>query len=227
MTADTAVEVPIIDVSGYLAGDVQAKGRIVNEFRDACENQGFLQVVGHSVPADLQSRYLTSLAQFFALPIKEKEKVALSKSECHRGYELIGAQKLEQLDENATADQKESFYVRRDRPLGRFLIGPNQWPDSPPQFKDVYMEYFESVHKLSKKLFRLMALSLDLDERYFDDFASDPDGTLARAPGRRSIRQLLTQIQHSAFAGRIIIRRLRRTQQVAQEVWELTQTLEQ
>lgn len=176
MVAPVAVEIPIIDISGYLAGDVQAKARVVDQFRSACENQGFLQVVGHSVPADLQSRYMASLAEFFALPAEEKEKVAQDKSKCHRGYERVGGQKLDELDENATADQKEGFSVRRDRPLGRFLQGPNQWPEQPPQFKEVYTQYYDSVHELSMKLFRLMALSLDLDEDYFDEFGSDPDG---------------------------------------------------
>ena len=54
----------VIDISGYLAGEVQAKNRTVDDFRNVCENQNFLQVVGHSVPADLQSRYLASLADF-------------------------------------------------------------------------------------------------------------------------------------------------------------------
>lgn len=183
MAAPVAVEIPIIDISGYLAGNLKAKCRIVREFRNACENQGFLQVVGHSVPADLQSRYLASLAEFFALPAEEKEKVAQSKSKCHRGYEHIGGQKLDELDENATADQKESFSVRRDRPLGRFLQGPNQWPENPARFKEIYEEYYDSVHELSMKLFRLMALSLSLDENYFDDFGADSDGYLN--PGRK------------------------------------------
>lgn len=87
---------PIIDISGYLAGDVQAKDRIASEFRKACENQGFLQVVGHSVPVALQSRYIACLAEFFALPASEKEKVSQSKSKCHRGYERLGRQKLDE-----------------------------------------------------------------------------------------------------------------------------------
>lgn len=102
--------------------------------------------------------------------------MAQSKSKCHRGYDRIGGQKLDELDEDATADQKESFSARQDRPPGRFLQGPNQWPESPRRFKEIYMEYYDSVHELSMKLFKLMALSLDLDENYFDDFGSDPDG---------------------------------------------------
>ena len=45
-----------------------------------------------------------------------------------------------------------------------------------PQFKELYTECFDSVHKLSTKLFRLMALSLNLDKNYFDDFGSDLNG---------------------------------------------------
>ena len=175
MIVPIAIKIPIIDISGYLANDTRAQPRII---RHACEDQGFLQITGHSVPSDLQTRYMTSLATFFALPTAEKEKVNLSQSKCRRGYERIGSQKLDQLDENATADQKESFYVGRDRPLGRYMQGPNQWPEKPPLFREVYMEYYDAVHELSKKMFRLMALSLDLDETYFDDIGSDPDGWL-------------------------------------------------
>lgn len=51
-------------------------------------------------------------------------------------------------------------------------------------FKDTYMEYFWAVHELSKTMFRLIALSLDLDEDYFDDFASDPDGKSSKSQTR-------------------------------------------
>ncbi|KAK5196889.1 hypothetical protein LTR47_001216 [Exophiala xenobiotica] len=170
------VEIPIIDISGYLAGDPEAKKKAASEFRSACENQGFLQVVGHSVPPDVQERFLSAIARFFALPLLEKTKVSQEKSKCYRGYERIGGQKLDELDTSATPDQKEGFSVRPERALGRFLQGPNQWPEDLPGFKEAYMEYFNSVHQLSKSVFRLMALSLDLPEDHFDAFASDPDG---------------------------------------------------
>lgn len=40
----------------------------------------------------------------------------------------------------------------------------------------MYEEYFNAVHKLSKVMFRLVALSLGLEEGHFDEFASDPNG---------------------------------------------------
>jgi isopenicillin N synthase-like dioxygenase len=170
------VTIPVIDISGYLSGDEESKKKVADEIREACETQGFLQVVGHSVSIDLQERYLAAVAEFFNLPLEEKEKVALTKSQCHRGYERIGGQKLDELDDQATPDQKEGFSIRRDRPLGRFLEGPNQWPEALPHFKTISMEYYEAVHQLSKTMFRLVALSLGLPEDHFDYFASDPNG---------------------------------------------------
>lgn len=170
------VKIPVIDISGYLAGDPEAKRQTALEVRDAYENQGFLQVIGHSVPPEVQERFLSAIASFFALPLSEKQKVSQENSKCYRGYERIGGQKLDELDTSATPDQKEGFSVRPERPLGRFLQGPNQWPETLPGFKEAYLDYFNAVHELSKNVFRLMALSLDLPEDHFDAFAADPDG---------------------------------------------------
>jgi isopenicillin N synthase-like dioxygenase len=175
------ISVPVIDISGYLAGDPAAKEKCAAQFREACSNQGFLQVIGHSVSPDIQSRFLDAIAKFFKLPLEEKMKIAQDKSPCSRGYERVGGQKLDELDESATVDQKEGFSIRPERELGVFLAGPNQWPDPAlpgmEEFKETYMEYFDAVHGLSKKVFRLLALSLGLEEEYFDEFAADPDGS--------------------------------------------------
>jgi isopenicillin N synthase-like dioxygenase len=177
---EVLVTIPIVNISDYLAGDAAGKAVVAAEVGKAYENQGFLQITGHAITQDLQSRFLSHVAAFFALPTEEKLKLSAELSPCFRGYERVGGQKLDELDESATPDQKEGFTIKPERPLGRFLAGPNQWPDPAlpgmAKFKETYMEYFLAVHELSKTMFRLMALSLGLDEEYFDDFASDPDG---------------------------------------------------
>ncbi|KAL4937764.1 hypothetical protein BDV06DRAFT_232379 [Aspergillus oleicola] len=170
------MHIPVIDILGYLAGDADAKAKAAAEMRKACEEQGFLQIIGHGVSTEVQQKFTDACARFFALPLEEKEKVSQAKSPCFRGYERIGGQKLDELDEDASPDQKEGFSVRRERPLGGFLQGPNQWPGSIPELEEAYMAYFDAVHMLSKAVFRLMALSLGLNEEYFDQFASGPDG---------------------------------------------------
>ncbi|KEF54364.1 uncharacterized protein A1O9_09530 [Exophiala aquamarina CBS 119918] len=174
------LEIPVINLSGYLDGDLEAKKSCAEELRHAMEDVGFLQVVGHSVSADLQKRFIESIAAFFALPLAEKQKISGEYSPCNRGYERIGVERLEELEDNSQLEVKEGFTVRQETLPGRFMTGPNQWPDASlpkmSNFRETYMEYYAAVHELSSSMFRLIALSLDLDEHYFDAFAADPDG---------------------------------------------------
>jgi hypothetical protein len=58
--------------------------------------------------------------------------------------------------------------------------GPNQWPESLGDgldtFKTSTMSYYNSTLKLASDLLRVIALSLDLEENYFDQFM---DGAVA------------------------------------------------
>lgn len=179
-TSQPEIPIPVIEISGYLRGEPEATKSCADKLRHALENVGFLQVVGHSVSADLQRHFIEAVAAFFALPMAEKMKLDQDLSPCNRGYDPMGIERLEELEDSSEIEQKEGFKVRHERPLGRFLAGPNQWPDrnlpGMSDFRETYMEYFEAVHQLSKIMFRLVALSLDLDEHYFDEFAADPDG---------------------------------------------------
>jgi isopenicillin N synthase-like dioxygenase len=181
-TQKPELEIPVIDISGYLHGDVEARNGCASQLRHALEDVGFLQIVGHSVSPELQHRFVEAITAFFALPMAEKQRIGQDKSPCNRGYERIGVERLEEIDDNTQLEKKEGFTVRPERPLGRFMTGPNQWPNpSMPgmsNFREIYMEYFDAVHQLSSSMFRLIALSLDLDEHYFDAFAADPDGML-------------------------------------------------
>jgi len=170
----STLQIPIIDIAGYLEGDKVKAGRIAGALRAACQSPGFFQIVGHGVPSDLRSELLEKLAEFFALPLSTKQTVNRSNSKCARGFETLGEQRLE----TAFGDQKEGFMIGPELPAGsRFLQGPNQWPDENviPGFQDLFVRYFDEVLNLSKIMFRLMALSLNLDEAYFDGFVGSKD----------------------------------------------------
>ncbi|KAF5962800.1 gibberellin 20 oxidase [Fusarium coicis] len=175
------MEIPVIDVSGYFTGSEPEKQRIARELHAACCAPGFFQITGHTVPAELQQRLLAVLPKFFALPQEKKTDLHRSNSKCLRGYEQVGAQKLEK----PFADQKEGFMIGHELPEDSgYLRGPNQWPleSDVPSFRATFTEYFAAVHDLSISLFRMLALSLDLPENYFNDFvSSDQSIAMCRA----------------------------------------------
>jgi isopenicillin N synthase-like dioxygenase len=53
----------------------------------------------------------------------------------------------------------------------------NQWPES-KEFRTIMYQYNDAVLNFSKQLMRMIALALNLDERYFDHMADFPTGGL-------------------------------------------------
>lgn len=174
------LEIPTINIAGYLQHDEQETIKIVEALRAACSNPGFFQVTGHQVSRSVRATLFTQLRQFFALPQGAKDALHRNNSPHLRGYETVGDEKME----HGFHDQKEGLMIGQELPPGRFLQGPNLWPleEEAPGFRGAFMAYFEAVHELSKTMFRLMALTLDLDERCFDAFVDSRDSVrLCRA----------------------------------------------
>ncbi|RFU35485.1 hypothetical protein B7463_g873, partial [Scytalidium lignicola] len=169
-----SIQIPIIDISGYINGNVENGKQIAAEIHAACQFPGFFQITGHGVSAEQRSNMMSKIAEFFALPASIKQSIARLNSKCLRGYEMIGEQSLQA----GFQDQKEGFNIGVEFPdYARYHQGPNQWPpeEAIPGFRETFSNYFDTMRRLSKIMFRLMALSLDLDENYFDDFVGSRD----------------------------------------------------
>ncbi|KAI1377808.1 putative gibberellin 20 oxidase [Hypoxylon crocopeplum] len=170
----TNVAIPVIDISGYVAGNSSRTAHISEELNAACRTPGFFQIVGHGVSSDLRTRLFSQVAQFYALPLATKLALRRGLSvNGARGYEAIGTLVME----DEYTDQKEGFMVGPELPPGRLLQGPNLWPEESdcPGFRSTIEEYSAAVRSLSLKMFRLLALSLRLDEHYFNAFVDSRD----------------------------------------------------
>ncbi|GKT58294.1 2OG-Fe(II) oxygenase [Colletotrichum tofieldiae] len=180
----TALEIPIIDFSGFHSEDPVQKQKVVDQIRDSCLYNGFFQIIGHSVPLAQQKSAMQNAKKFFALPLEEKQKVAKENTTWNRGYEMLRSQILEA---GTQPELKEGFYIGAEIPENhpyfinkKLNSGPNQWPEGLgsdlQSFKESSMEYYSSALKLAVDLMKALALSLNLEENYFAKFM---DGAVA------------------------------------------------
>jgi isopenicillin N synthase-like dioxygenase len=158
------------------------KAAVAADIRAACESTGFFYATRHGIPEAMVADTFAWAARFFALPEAAKEEVSLFKSSCRRGWEGVGAQTL---DAGAKPDQKESFYSGIDHPpdhpnvvAGLDCYGANSWPAALPGFAPAMEAYTAAMLGLAERVMRLMALSLDLPEDYFDPTMHEPMVTL-------------------------------------------------
>src|SRR5215831_18537803 len=107
-------EIPLIDVSGYLAGTPGAAERAAHQLRDAFENVGFYYLAGHGVPQALIDAQYAEAARFHAQPAEAK--LAIKVDEHTIGYMPIP----DKATPNAIAQgkkpsQNEAYFLRRER----------------------------------------------------------------------------------------------------------------
>ncbi|PHH64772.1 hypothetical protein CDD81_4034 [Ophiocordyceps australis] len=175
--ASETLPIATVDISGYLASDVEATARIVSQLGQAAQAHGILYITGHGISSQLTEQLFDRAAAFFASPKETKQSVDIRNSRAMRGYETIGDQRLY----NGKIDCKEGFMFAREGPEDstRFLEGPNQWPreDEVPRFKDIMLESYAEMQRVCLAVSRLLALSLGLEEKFFDGLVAAPGST--------------------------------------------------
>ena len=176
-TTETS-QIPVLDIGPYLVGAPGALEAAAGELRYALENIGFFYLVGHGVPQPLIDRIFAETKRFHALPLDEKVKLRLNRS--NNGYmPLRGhAQRHTTLNKAPPKpNENESFFAKRERDPNdpdviakRDLRDPNQWPADLPGFKETVLEYQGVMRRLVHRLLPVYALALDLPADYFTPF---------------------------------------------------------
>ncbi|KAG4444306.1 hypothetical protein IFR05_000180 [Cadophora sp. M221] len=117
--------------------------------------------------------------------LDEKRKVSKDLNTWNRGYEFLRSQMLEV---GTAPELKEGYYIGEDLPTTHpyFLqkklnSGPNIWPeimDGADDFKKTTMDYYQETCKLARDVLKVLALTLELPETYFDDFTTGAVATM-------------------------------------------------
>ncbi|EFJ38637.1 hypothetical protein SELMODRAFT_402706 [Selaginella moellendorffii] len=142
------------------------------QLRKACLETGFFYVINHGIGEAFMEEVFNQTRKFFELPLEEKTKVLQDKR--NRGYTPYSEEKLDPVKQIA-GDSKEGYYIGREIPetdprANEPYQGPNQWPSPEllPGWRQTMEKYFQEVENLSRRLIKLIAISLDLDKTFFD-----------------------------------------------------------
>ncbi len=170
--------VPVIDLAPYFEGTVEEKQKLAASVDQACRDIGFLLFTNHNIPDDLLQRISRISREFFNLPIQDKRKVDRPNPDMVRGYSAVEEGLTYSFEDADPGDLKESFSIGPSSvPGDEYYRGveagphfaPNVWPESLPQLKDIYTEYFDAMSELAEILMRIFALGLNLSENFIDD----------------------------------------------------------
>jgi isopenicillin N synthase-like dioxygenase len=170
-------QIPIVDVSELVAGP-SGKLAAASQIGIACRRSGFFYIVGHGVDEALQERLVALSRKFFAQDLQTKLQIRMALGgRAWRGYFPVGNELT-----SGRPDQKEGIYfgeeLAADHPLvraGTPMHGPNLFPATPEGLRECVLDYMSALKKLGHRLMAGIALSLDLDESYFDDrFTREP-----------------------------------------------------
>ncbi|KAH7659375.1 Aminocyclopropanecarboxylate oxidase protein [Dioscorea alata] len=151
---------PLIDLSNP-DRDSSAKS-----IRKACLDHGFFYLVNHGIEESFFQQLLKQSKKFFSLPLDEKMKLQTRKD--NRGYNPLLSLTLDSSSE-VKGDVNEGFFITSAK-ISYSQFNANQWPPEEllPCWRATMESYYEKMLAVSKKLISLMALSLGLDDLFFE-----------------------------------------------------------
>ncbi|KAI1375258.1 Clavaminate synthase-like protein [Hypoxylon crocopeplum] len=198
----TADEIPVIDLAPIFSEELSDRKRVAASIKSAATNNGFFYVKNHGIPEETITQCKQQVFNFMRQPLEKKDLVSSRKySKYYNGY--LGNRQA-QISRSESADVRESFGFRYspeldpDHPMNisevpddvRAWIRAEDfvWERTAhlPNFKNDLLAYWGSCLKLARRLVRVFALSLDLEENYWDDKVTHPgaDGVFNYYPPR-------------------------------------------
>jgi isopenicillin N synthase-like dioxygenase len=171
------MDVPIIDISGFKSGDGPTRGAIAAQVDRAASEVGFMQIVGHGIPAAAVAGLAAAIDGFFALPGADKAKWRPPSVDINRGYSGPMTERLSySLGVATAADLFEAFNVGTPASaypgmsLDLAHYPENLWPELPTGFRDNVGTWFGHAGALARDLTRIFEFALDLPAQYFAPF---------------------------------------------------------
>jgi isopenicillin N synthase-like dioxygenase len=172
-TEDGTLDVPTIDIGPYLdGGDQQQRAAVAAQVDAAARTVGFMQIVGHGIPAETLSAFTAATDAFFALPADRKAPYRCPPG-INRGYTPPRSEALaNSLGLTTAADLFEAFNVgtqASDHPdlnLPTADYPENVWPEV-AGYRPAVQAWFDAAGTVARTMTEIFADALGLDEHFF------------------------------------------------------------
>ncbi|CAH2057521.1 unnamed protein product [Thlaspi arvense] len=153
--------IPLVDLSGSTS-DVH---RVLGQ---ACQEWGAFHVTNHGVPIQLLDGMRKIGITFFEdCPMAEKLNYSYEpNSFASEGY---GSRML--VSSNDTVLDWRDYFDHHTLPLSR--RNPSHWPNFPPNYRDVVLEYSDHMEALAQRLLKLISESLRLPSSQIGEAVGD------------------------------------------------------
>ena len=171
-------KIPSLDLRDFLSEDPQRKAEFIELIGKAFQEIGFCAVKGHLLSDELVDRLYKQIKLFFDLPDEVKTKYEFPEYSGQRGYVSFGK---ESAKGSKHGDLKEYWHFGQyidDEEKGNYNYFPNINVDELPEFNKVGKEVYASLENTAKYILRALALYLNIDENYFDQYIKNGNSIL-------------------------------------------------
>ena len=171
-------QIPSLDLRDFLSEDTKRKEEFVQSIGKAFQEIGFCAVKGHLLSDDLVERLYKQIKLFFDLPYEVKAKYEFPQYSGQRGYVSFGK---ESAKGSKHGDLKEYWHFGQyieEEEKDKYNYFPNIHVDELPEFNKVGKELYSTLEKTAKYILRALALYLNIEENYFDQYIKNGNSIL-------------------------------------------------
>jgi len=171
-------KIPQADLSAFLSNDTSLQNEFVQKIGNSFEEIGFLALKGHFLDSDLQASLYDEINAFFALPLEIKSQYEIEGGGGQRGYTGFGK---EHAEGRSVGDLKEFWHFGQDisnLPHLKTNYPENIHVQELTSFNSIGNIVFKRLEKTAQVILQAIALYLNLDVSYFDQYILEGNSIL-------------------------------------------------
>jgi len=171
-------KIPSLDLRDFLSEDPNRKEEFVQSIGKAFQEIGFCAVKGHLLSDELVERLYKQIKLFFDLPYEVKTKYEFPQYSGQRGYVSFGK---ESAKGSKHGDLKEYWHFGQyieEEEKEKYNYFPNIHVDELSEFNEVGREVYSTLEETAKHILRALALYLNIEENYFDQYIKNGNSIL-------------------------------------------------